>query len=350
MPSRTGREMVTLTVKQSDSSESKVKRTKALAMLSGGLDSMLAIRMILRRGIDVEAVNFVTPFCLCNRCYLSEFIKELSVKLHRINLGQEFLDLVVNPPHGYGSQMNPCIDCRILMFRKAKEVAKRIGAEYIVTGEVLNERPFSQGREALLMIEKEAGLEGKILRPLSAKLLPQSEPEKEGSVDRNSLLAIRGRRRLPQIELARKMGVKDYPCPAGGCLLTDPSFARRLGEHLSHEGRLRPEDVTLLRVGRHFRLETVKIVVGRDEDENKRLSLIAQKQSFPTLEVIGYPGPVSLYVGEERPDLMERAAAITARYSDAPKETIVKVACKGLKEQIIETKAIKDEELGKLRV
>jgi len=337
--------------KYQDALDNKTKRSKALALLSGGLDSLLAVKLVLDQGVDVEAVNFMTPFCLCDRCSVNKFVKELDIKIHRIFLGQEFLDMIVNPAHGYGSQMNPCLDCRVLMFRRAKELAEKIGAEFLVTGEVLGERPFSQRKEAMLLIEREAGLEGKILRPLSAKLLPKSEPEKKGLVDRDRLLAIRGRRRLPQMELARKLCIKDYPNPSGGCLLTDPGFAQRLREHLKYKGELTLEDVALLKVGRHFRLDTVKIVVGRNKEENKRLLMISKNRRIPYLEALDYKGPITLYVGEEKPDLMERAAAITVRYSDAPKGIPVKMTYRSNeKEKIIEVRAIKDDKLEKMRI
>ena len=334
----------------SECGDTKGERPKALALLSGGLDSILAVKLILKQGVEVEAVNFATPFCLCDKCSVNKFGQELGIKVHKIFLGQEFLDIVADPPHGYGSQMNPCIDCRILMFRKAKELAEKIGAEFLVTGEVLDERPLSQRRKAMLLIEREANLEGKILRPLSAKLLPESEPEKKGLVNRDDLLAIRGRRRIPQMELAKKLGIKDYPNPSGGCLLTDPRFAERLREHLRHEAKLTLEDVTLLKIGRHFRIDTIKIIVGRNEQENNRLLAIAKSRKIPYLEVSGYKGPVTLYLGKERPDIIEKAAAITVRYSDAPKDTPVKVVYTGREERFIETEAIRDEELATLRI
>jgi len=329
----------------------KTKRPKALVLLSGGLDSLLAVKLILNQGVEVEAVNFATPFCLCERCYMNEFTKDLKIKVHRIFLGQEFLDIVANPPHGYGSQMNPCIDCRILMFKKAKEIAEKIGADFLVTGEVLDERPFSQRRKAMLLIEKEAGLEGKILRPLSAKLLPETEAEKAGLVDRSKLLAIKGRRRLPQMELAKKLGLKAYPNPSGGCLLTDPEFARKVREHLKYAGKLTLTDVALLKVGRHFRVNGAKIIVGRNKNENERLLFLAKTHGFPYLKAVDYKGPITLCLGEKDRRLLEKAAAITVRYSDAPKDVPVKVICvNGEGEEIITVKAIGDDELEKLRV
>jgi len=191
------------------------RQVKALALLSGGLDSTLAVKIAQNLGMDVEAVHFTTPFCQCDKCAVDAVGEDLKVRVHHVFLGREFLDLLVDPPHGYGSRMNICIDCRILMFRRAKELAAEIGAEYFVTGEVLDERPFSQRLHAMRLIEREAGVEGRVLRPLSAKLLPETELEKEGAIDRGALYSIRGRRRLPQMRLAEELGIKDYPCPAG---------------------------------------------------------------------------------------------------------------------------------------
>ncbi len=324
---------------------------KALVLFSGGLDSMLAVKLMLEQGLDLEAVNFTTPFYTCDYSLIDRFSEELRIKVHKVFLGEEFLRIVENPRYGYGSQMNPCIDCRILMFRKAKELADKIGAEFLVTGEVLDERPFSQRREAMLLIERESGLEGKVLRPLSAKLLPESEPEKKGLVDRSRLLAIRGRRRTPQMALAKKLGLREYPNPSGGCLLTDPQFARRLRDHLQHEGRLTLDDAALLKVGRHFRLGEVKVIVGRNREENLTLARASEKTGVPYLKVKDYKSPITLYLGAEKPELVEKAAAITARYSDAPKTGLVKVCVyKGGEEEILEVRSIEERELAALRV
>lgn len=332
------------------STEGRKRGPKALALLSGGLDSILAVKLILDQGVEVEAVNFTTPFCLCDKCSLGRFGEELDVKVHRISLGQEFLDIVANPPHGHGSQMNPCLDCRILMFKKAKDLAEKTGADFLVTGEVLDERPFSQRKESLLLIEKEAGVEGKVLRPLSANLLQESYPEKEGLVKRDRLLAIRGRRRVAQIELARSLGIGDYPNPSGGCLLTDPRFAEKLREHLKHEKTLTLMDANLLKLGRHFRVEDAKIVVGRNETENRKLLVIAEKHNIPCLGTVDHIGPLTLVLGKEEPEVLRKAAAITVRYSDAPKRVPIKVGFKGKEEKVIETEAMKDKDLESFRV
>ncbi|MBS7606463.1 MAG: hypothetical protein QW502_02165 [Candidatus Bathyarchaeia archaeon] len=331
--------------------ETSIQRPKALVLLSGGLDSLLATRIILDQDVDVEAVHFITPFYKGDCDSVSRFSRDFGIKLHVVFLGQEFLDIVANPPHGYGSQMNPCIDCRILMFRKAKELANKIGASFLVTGEVLDERPFSQRLRAMQLIEREAGLEGKILRPLSAKLLPPTEAERMGWVNREKLLAIRGKRRTPQIKLAAKYGIKNYPTPSGGCLLNDPAFARRVRDHLEHEGRLTLKDAILLMIGRHFRINGVKIIVGRNMDENNRLLAIAEQNQIPYLVVKEYKGPITLIMGETNPNIIEKAAAITVRYSDAPKNIPVNVLYRRKNgESEVTAIALNDEQINRLRI
>jgi len=320
-------------------------------LLSGGLDSLLAAMLVLEQNIDVEAVNFMTPFYIGELESIKWFSRTFKIKVHRVFLGDEYLRIVVDPPHGYGSQMNPCIDCRILMFKKAREIAERIGADFIVTGEVLDERPFSQRRNAMLLIEREAGLEGKVLRPLSAKLLPETEAEKAGLIDRSRLLAIRGRRRRPQIKLAEKLGLKRYPTPSGGCLLTDPEFSRRLRDHLEHEGKLTLTDVALLRVGRHFRIDGAKIIVGRNKRENDRLLSLARLHGFVYMKTAEYKGPVTLCLGHTNRNVLTKAAEITVQYSDSPKNTPVKVTViKDGREETIMAKAINIDELENLRI
>ncbi|MDH5788417.1 MAG: hypothetical protein OEZ40_09030, partial [Candidatus Bathyarchaeota archaeon] len=248
-----------------------MKTLKALGLLSGGLDSTLAVKLILDQSIEVETINFVTPFCLCKKggCGAPEVAKKFNVPLKIMSTGNDYLKIVRTPKHGYGRNMNPCIDCRIFMLKKAKKHAKEVNASFIFTGEVIGERPMSQHRKALKLIEKEAGLEGKILRPLSARLLPETEAEKKGWVNRETFMDIRGRSRKKQIALARKFAVADYPCPAGGCLLTYKEFADKLRDLFEYKKRISLKDVQLLKSGRHFRYGKNKIVVGRNESENQ---------------------------------------------------------------------------------
>jgi len=311
---------------------------KAIALLSGGLDSTLAARLILDQGIDLEAINFITLFCTCtskeSSCLASQkAVESLRIPLKIFNVSQEFLEVVRHPKHGYGSNLNPCIDCRIFMLRKAKAYMEASGASFIVTGEVLGQRPMSQRRETMRLIEKEAGLEGFILRPLSAKFLPITIPEKEGWVDREKLLNIQGRSRKTQIQLAEQLGIRDYPCPAGGCLLTDPGFSKRLKDLMTHHPEFTLHDVHLLKFGRHFRLSPeVKLIVGRNEEENQKIRTFAQKGDV-LLKLSSLPGPLSLLRGNAKPDEIEKAAAITVRYSKGKGKRQVEVSWKIMGEE-----------------
>ncbi len=322
---------------------------KALALISGGLDSTLAVKMVKEMGLEVEAVHFTTPFCQCDKCSVDTIAERLDIKVHHIFLGEEFLSVVADPPHGRGSQMNVCIDCRILMLRKAKRLAEEIGAGFFVTGEVLGQRPMSQHGSAMRLIEREAGVEDLVLRPLSGKLMKETRMEEEGIVDRDKLLDISGRRRLPQFELAEKLGVYDYPCPSGGCLLTDPEFAARLRDYLDNEGALTIETILLLKVGRHFRVGSTRIVVGRNEMENNILEGFARRGGT-RIEVEGYNGPVTLVVGDSD-EAIRKAAELTARYSDAPRSEPVWVGVRsGDCETRIQAKANDESEFETLRI
>ncbi len=293
---------------------------KALALLSGGLDSTLAIRVVLDQGIEVEAVNCFTPFCLCSRkgsCgYEAKGATDrLGVKLRIFNISAEYIQLIKSPRYGYGQNLNPCIDCRILMHRKAKEYMKEIGASFVITGEVLGQRPMSQHRRALKIIERESGLEGLVLRPLSAKLLPPSMPEEEGWVDRERLLEISGRSRKPQMALAAKYGIVDYPCPAGGCLLTDPGFARRMKDLMAHS-EITLNDIEILKLGRHFRLTPRgKLIVGRNKEENERLLRLAKGDDI-CFRPVDVKGPIGIGRGDFDQTAVTVASQIMARYSN----------------------------------
>ncbi len=310
---------------------------KAIALLSGGLDSTLAARVIMEQGVQLEALNFMTVFCTCtNRgatCLASQkAVETLGIPLKVFNVSEEYLSVVKHPKHGYGRNMNPCIDCRIFMLKKAKAHMEESGANFIVTGEVLGQRPMSQRKDAMHLIERESGLEGFILRPLSAKSLPTTIPEKEGWVDREKLLKFQGRSRKPQIELAGHYGIQDYPCPAGGCLLTDPGFAKRMKDLMVHASDFSLNDVHLLKVGRHFRFSReVKLVVGRNEEENQKVQTFAQGGDI-LLRVSSFPGPLSLLRGKPDEGDVEKAAAITAHYIKAKDLGRVEVTYKGVDE------------------
>ncbi|MCM8766054.1 MAG: hypothetical protein NC920_04335 [Candidatus Omnitrophica bacterium] len=296
-------------------------KIKALSLLSGGLDSTLATKLVYDLGIDLEAIYFYTIFCTCNRggngCgfHARKITQELNIPLKIVNTSEEYLTIVESPRYGYGSNLNPCIDCRIFIFKKAKEYMKECGARFIITGEVLGERPMSQNLRSLRLIEKEAGLEGLVLRPLSAKLLEPTIPEREGWVDRERLLAIQGRSRKPQIELAQEWGINDYPCPSGGCLLTDPIFSQRVKDLLVHK-ELDLENVKLLRFGRYFRLSPkLKLVIGRNGEDNQKLLNSALSTDL-ILQVIETPGPVALARGEETDNFIEEICHKVVNYAD----------------------------------
>ncbi len=296
---------------------------KAIALISGGLDSTLAAKLMQNLGVELICLNTLTPFCLCNRrsakgCFhgASVVAKELGLKLISINVSEEFIKIVKQPEHGYGSHMNPCIDCRILLFRKAKEMMQEEGASFIITGEVLGQRPMSQKSNTMRLIEKEAGLDGLVLRPLSAKNLEITIPEKEGWINREKLLAINGRGRNEQFNLAAGFGIKDYPCPSGGCLLTDPAFSKRVKDLIKYD-EFNLNNVRLLRFGRHFRImQDAKLVVGRDEKENIELERLAQSGDHLFYPNEQLAGPTSLGRGHLNEELIKLSAQITCRYCD----------------------------------
>lgn len=248
---------------------------KALSLLSGGLDSVIAAKLILDQGIEVVGLHFVSSFCDSKRKERDDVVirsaSELGIKVLVLDKGPGYVQVVTKPKHGYGKNMNPCIDCRIYMLQEARRVMEAEGASFLVTGEVVGQRPMSQMRDTIRLIEKESGLTGLIVRPLSAKLLAPSEAESQGTVDRSQLLDIAGRSRKVQYELVDRYKIKEFSKPAGGCLLTDPIYAKKLRELLKEEPEFTMTDIDLLKYGRHFRFCGVKLVVGRDKDENEAL-------------------------------------------------------------------------------
>jgi len=296
---------------------------KAIALLSGGLDSTLAVLVLLRQGIDVTAVTFLTHFGCdisdSSSCSRNPFpaAAKFGFEVKLCHLGDKFIEIVKNPKHGHGRNMNPCVDCRILMLKEAKELMEMTGGDFIVTGEVLGQRPMSQRRDTLNIVDREAGLRGYVLRPLSAKLLNETVPEMQGLVTRDMLYNFNGRSRKPQMALARELGLTDYPAPAGGCLLTEPNYSYRLRELLEHNTDPSLRDLHLLRSGRHFRLSsTCKAIVGRDERENGLIESYADEDSF-LMWVEGAGSPVVLLTGHGSEGFMDFAASLCARYSDA---------------------------------
>jgi len=299
---------------------------KAVGLLSGGLDSILAVSLVRRQGIEVVGLHFIIPFAASPEEERSDAIalaEKLGVKPRVEQMGEEFLEMLRNPAHGYGKNVNPCIDCHALMLRRAREVMREEGASFVFTGEVLGERPMSQHRKALGIVEAESGLEGLLLRPLSALLLPATLPEKEGVVDREGLYGISGRSRKPQMRLAEELGITQYPGPAGGCLLTDSMYARKVRDLMRH-GELTLDGARLLGAGRHYRLsDSVKLVVGRDQRENLILEGLAGGADV-VLSTFPVPGPVGLLRGPGT-GCVELAARICAAHSDAKREAEVPV-------------------------
>ncbi|MEM3079016.1 MAG: hypothetical protein QXF21_01700 [Thermoproteota archaeon] len=326
-------------------------RIKAVAMFSGGLDSILATKLMLEQGVDVRALSFASPFSIDGKeGQLTAIIAEkLGIPLKKVFMDEDYLEIVKNPKHGYGRYMNPCIDCRIYMLKKAKEYADEIGAAFIFTGEVLDERPMSQRRKALEIIEKEAGLVGKILRPLSAKHFPETEAERKGWVDRSRLLDLKGRSRKKQMELAKLFNINDYPHPSGGCLLTYKEFAAKVRDLIEHQSKLSFKDIMLLKVGRHFRFGENKIIVGRNEKENEQLLSLKDVKDI-WLEALGCGSPITLLQGPVKDEAIELAASITAKYSDYQRTPVdIAVHKEGI-QKTIKVDPITDEFLNTFRV
>jgi hypothetical protein len=294
---------------------------KAVALFSGGLDSVLAARLVKDQGIEVIAVKFLGPFS-CEKDFSGDSAKRIGVKLVEIPLEADYLRMIRKPKFGYGSGINPCIDCKIFMFRKAWAYARRIGAKFLVTGEVLGERPMSQNMRALRVIEKEAGVSGYLLRPLSARLLPETEPEKRGWIDRKKLLSVQGRSRKIQMELARKWKIREYPTPAGGCLLTYREFAKKCRDLFGSRKKISLDDVELLKHGRHFRFGANKVVVGRHQEDNRCLARLAGNGDY-VLYVPGYGSPITILQGPKTKKAIDFAASLTAAYSDHPGTEVV---------------------------
>jgi tRNA-uridine 2-sulfurtransferase len=296
---------------------------KALAVFSGGLDSMLAAELIRVQGIDVLGLFFETPFFHAARARRSAEILHLPLKV--LDLTEPHLEVVKKPRYGYGGNMNPCIDCHALMLRKAVERLAEENAQFIITGEVLGQRPMSQNLRALSTVAARSGRPELILRPLSAKLLPLTLPQEKGWVRRDELLALSGRSRKPQMELAGAFNISEYPMPAGGCLLTDPVFSRRLKDLLSARPHCDVREIELLKVGRHFRLgPETKAVVGRNKQENEHISTLAGNSDL-LIKVESIPGPLVLVIGEITRQMEKLAVGLALSYSDAKNGEVAQV-------------------------
>ncbi|MCF8131023.1 MAG: tRNA 4-thiouridine(8) synthase ThiI [Deltaproteobacteria bacterium] len=300
---------------------------KAISVFSGGLDSMLSAELIRAQGIDVLALFFETPFFTADRAVMSARSMNLPFKV--VDITQRHLEVVKYPKHGYGGNMNPCIDCHALMFRIAGEMLDSEDAAFIFSGEVMGQRPMSQNKKALALVAKESGLHGLLLRPLSAQCLSPTIPEIEGWVKRDQLLGIQGRSRKPQMNLAAELSLGDYPSPAGGCLLTEKGFSRRLKDLLTSNPEVIVNHLESLKLGRHFRInDHVKIVVGRNKGENEKLKKLAMKDDV-ILNTVSVPGPTVLMIGHSFDEAIDLAVQITLSYSDAQEGEVQEVRVVG---------------------
>ncbi len=299
---------------------------RGISLLSGGLDSMLAICVLREQGIEMEGVVFKSPFFDIKAAYKAS--EQLGVKLHVVDFSQDILTLVRKPPHGFGGAMNPCIDCHARMILRAGEFMREHGYDFVSTGEVLNQRPMSQNRRSLETVAQTSGLEGYLVRPLSAQLLEPTIPELDGRIDRERLCAISGRNRQPQMELVKKYNITEYPSPAGGCRLTEKGFCNKLRDLYDHtEGIPDIRDVELLKFSRQFRLpEEGRIIVGRNRADNLALKALSA-EGRTILHTVNIPGPTAAVLGEISENDLQRAAAIIADYGDKGErgEVIVKV-------------------------
>ena len=326
---------------------------KAVALLSDGLDSLLAVKLSQSLGVEVIGLHFYMPFSRKSKAEVEEYFLEkvqgkLGIKVEVVCLGQEYLDLLISPQHGYGRNLNPCIDCKIFMLSKARTYMKDSRASFVITGEVVGQRPMSQQKASLQLIEQKSGLPGLLLRPLSAKLLPVTIAEEKGWVEREKLLAICGRGRRQQIELADKLAIKDFSWPAGGCLLTEPEFCRRVKDLLDQDS-LTEDNVELLKLGRHFRVsDCFKLVVGRDEAENNKL-LDLMSNGDLCFEHKDLPGPTGIGKGACSNEVKTICARIIARYTSNGNIDIVLKNTLG-QEEILSVESIDNNTLEKIRI
>lgn len=317
-------------------------QVKALALISGGLDSLLAARIVQAQGVHVEGINFFTGFCVeghthairrptrqrpkrNNALWVAE---QLGIRLHIVDVVEEYKDVVFNPRYGYGANLNPCLDCKIFMLRKAAEWIERHGFDFVVTGEVVGQRPKSQRKDTMPTVQRDAGIGDRLLRPLSARNLPPTLPEQRGWVNRDALHGISGRSRKPQIALAAAYGFADYAQPAGGCcFLTDPNYTVKLRDLWQTRGERRYEldDIILLKVGRHLRPRPhFKVIIAREEGEARFLS--GYRKQYPSLAMVSHAGPFALLDGEVDDEDVELAARLVARYSQGREAETVELA------------------------
>lgn len=311
-------------------------KKKAIVLLSGGLDSILAAQILHAQRIEVLALYFMTPFNYSavnanpQASIAARAAKSLGIAFKSCYLFDSYIEMLRKPKYGFGKNINPCLDCHILMLKEAKKVMEEIGASFITTGEVLGQRSMSQRRDTLNIVERDSGLRGLLLRPLCARLLPETLPEQEGIVEREKLLDISGRGRKRQLALAEKWGITKYSSPAGGCLLTDKSFARRVEDLLKFQDSIGKNDAELLKLGRHFRINSrLKLIVGRNDKENKEIFKLALPGEALYQPPKGFPGPLALSKGAHNGSYAPLVGGILLRYcskkGDRPKKIIFRM-------------------------
>ena len=323
----------------------QILKVKGLGLFSGGLDSILAVKVMMAQGVEVTGVTCTTPFFSPEKARAAA--KRIGLYLMEVDITKEHLDMLKSPRYGYGKNMNPCIDCHTLMLKIAGRIMEDRKADFIFTGEVLGQRPMSQTRQSLYVVAKNSGYQAYILRPLSALLLPETRPEIEGKVDRQRLLAIKGKGRKDQIAMARRYGIDHYPAPAGGCLLTDPMFSKRLRDLFRHSLDFEIRDIELLKYGRHFRINGFsKAIVGRNSFENEALQRLSDEDDI-VIHIAQFPGPTTMVPHGGDDITIHSAASLCALYSDAPKNEEVMALCrKGNSISHIRTKAALRDDIG----
>jgi tRNA U34 2-thiouridine synthase MnmA/TrmU len=308
--------------------QTKPSVVRALGLTSGGLDSIVSALVVKDQGIEVSWVNFETPFFGPDKARRAARITGIPLDVK--NITSAYIKMLKSPDCGYGANMNPCLDCHALMLKIAGSIMKKEGFDFLFTGEVLGQRPMSQTKPSLRYVEKKSGLGGHILRPLSAKLLPPTVAEEQGLVDRERLLDISGRSRRRQMELADVFGVTDYPTPAGGCLLTDPGFSRRVKDLIEHQDDCQGQDFELLKHGRHFRLsDKYKVVVGRTKEDNRQISRLVDPGKDMELRMMDRPGPTVVIPSGAPDEIVSEAATLCVAYSKAHDSLTARVFVKG---------------------
>ena len=326
------------------------KKARALGLCSGGLDSTLAGLVLREQGIDVEWITFETPFFTAAKARKAS--ENTGIRLTVKPIYPVYIKMLKSPPAGYGKQMNPCMDCHALMFKLAGELMNEGNFNFLFSGEVLGQRPMSQTKSSLQYVEKHSGFKGYILRPLSAKKLPETIPEKKGLVDRERLLDFAGRGRKPQIALAKQFGLTDYPAPAGGCLLTDVGYSKRLKDLFDHQDECTEEELHLLKYGRHFRLNPdAKLIVGRTQKDNERILKYHNPQTDTVIDVKDHPSPIGLVPRGGPKDVIYLASSICVGYSKASNLTPIDVVVKTPQDrEIIQVIGIPTADFKKLLV